>query len=236
MTFDCEDELDKIAEMMPQAELVLRIRCDDPTADISLGMKYGAEAQKEAPELLAAAKRRKLNVIGVSFHVGSGDREPVFFRHAIAAARQVFDAAKTVGYNLPLLDIGGGMLGSFDAQGEVVMGGVAEHVNSALAACFPLPHYKHVKVIAEPGRYFTEVSVTMFAMVHTVKPRPDGRQWYYITDGATRMCMQEFCRRPYQILYRRWHLSCDVDSTTKPFRVQRATGFVATDKVMTCMQ
>eukprot|EP00892_Ulva_mutabilis_P009325 jgi/Ulvmu1/6765/UM030_0101.1 len=183
MTVDCEDELDKIAECMPHAELVLRIRADDPTAIVSFGCKYGADADGEAPALLAAAKRRKLTVVGVSFHVGSGSQAPESYRHAIQAARQVFDAAKAQGFHMTLLDIGGGFCGSFDKAGNVVMGDVAVHINNALADYFPLSHYGDVAMIAEPGRYFIEACATMFIMTHTVKSRPDGRQWYYLTDG-----------------------------------------------------
>ena len=184
MTVDCEDELDKIAESMPHAELVLRIRADDPTAIVSFGCKFGADGPSEAPALLAAAKRRKLKVVGVSFHVGSGSQAPESFRHAIEAARQVFDSAKALGFHMTLLDIGGGFVGSFDGAGNVVMGDVAVHINNALADFFPLSHYGDVEVIAEPGRYFIETCITMFVLAHTVKSRPDGRQWYFLTDGV----------------------------------------------------
>jgi len=51
--------------------LVIRIRCDAEAAQCQLGMKFGVEVQ-DAPELLAIAKTMDLDVIGVSFHVGSG--------------------------------------------------------------------------------------------------------------------------------------------------------------------
>ena len=74
MTFDCVDELEKVAAECPHAELVLRIRADDPSAVVQFGHKYGADPQTEAPMLLAAAKQLGMNVVGVSFHVGSGSQ------------------------------------------------------------------------------------------------------------------------------------------------------------------
>ena len=43
-TADSESELRKIAAMYPAAQVLLRIRQDDPSARCQLGNKYGAEA------------------------------------------------------------------------------------------------------------------------------------------------------------------------------------------------
>ena len=184
MTFDCEDELDKVAEMCPHASLVVRIRADDPTALVQLGGKFGADAVAQAPTLLAAAKLRNLDVVGVSFHVGSGSQAPEFYRAAIRAAQQVFVAGAALSYHFGLLDIGGGFHGHFTAGGAVDPAHVASEMNGALADSFPRRQFGHVEVIAEPGRFFAETCMTMFVMVHTVKTQPDGGRMYYITDGA----------------------------------------------------
>jgi ornithine decarboxylase len=42
MTFDCEEELYKIAEVFPEAECILRIATDPSTALCQLSEKYGA--------------------------------------------------------------------------------------------------------------------------------------------------------------------------------------------------
>lgn len=43
-----------------------------------------------------------------SFHVGSGCYDPAAFSAAVKCAREMFDIARTVGYQFSLLDIGGG--------------------------------------------------------------------------------------------------------------------------------
>jgi ornithine decarboxylase len=68
-TFDNSDELDKIKQTMPNAELILRIHACDETALVNFGEKFGA-TQNLTLGLLRNASDLGLNVIGVSFHVG----------------------------------------------------------------------------------------------------------------------------------------------------------------------
>lgn len=72
--------------------LLLRIRADDPAARCQLGNKYGAELA-DVPHLLEVASELGLSVRGVSFHVGSGAKNPTAFVAAIEAARQVGTSA-----------------------------------------------------------------------------------------------------------------------------------------------
>lgn len=169
MTFDCESELDKIAEACPAARCVLRIRADDPSAIVQFGHKYGADPATEAPALLATAARLGLEVTGVSFHVGSGSLTPGTFLTAIEAARGVCDAGRAQGFDMSLLDIGGGFWGRFGPGGVVQLDAVAAAVNTGLERFFPASY--GVEVIAEPGRFYAEACGTMHALVHTVKVR-----------------------------------------------------------------
>jgi len=191
-TFDTVSELEKIAAGNPEFRCVLRIRADDPSARVKLGLKYGADPG-DAPALLKAAKDLGLRVAGVSFHVGSGARDPTTFLSAIAAARAVFDCAELMGHHMELLDIGGGFSGHFDGGGRVDLGaGVAAAINAALDDAFP--EEMGVRVIAEPGRYFAETSATLFTPVYGQRerrppgaPAPDpehpAHTDYWITDG-----------------------------------------------------
>lgn len=87
-TFDTESELHKIAALNPDFKLVFRMRADDPDARVPLGLKYGAEVS-EAPRLLRLAKQLGLQVVGVSFHVGSACKNLATFTGAIEQAREV---------------------------------------------------------------------------------------------------------------------------------------------------
>ena len=69
-------------------------------------------------------------------------------------ALQIFDQAIALGFDMRVLDIGGGFAGgSFDAAGMVQLGQVPTAVNTALAVYFPDPC---VKV----GRPVPHVTVT----------------------------------------------------------------------------
>ena len=68
--------------------LVIRIRCDAEVAQCLLGMKFGV-LPDQVPSLLKEAQLLGLNIVGVSFHVGSGCQEPPVFLRAIREARKV---------------------------------------------------------------------------------------------------------------------------------------------------
>ncbi|GFR47866.1 hypothetical protein Agub_g9675, partial [Astrephomene gubernaculifera] len=187
-TFDTLSELQKIAEQDPGMRLVLRIRADDPGARVPLGLKYGAEVG-EAGGLLAAARQLGLSVCGVSFHVGSAAKDLATFSNAIENARKVFDQATALGYHMELLDIGGGFTGRFDSAGNVMFGDIARTINAALAQHFsPGGPMGHVRVIAEPGRYFAETSSTLLTVVIGQRDRAVAggggvHKDYWLTDG-----------------------------------------------------
>jgi len=88
--------------------------------------------------LLLAARSLGVVVEGVAFHVGSGATHPAAFSHAIELARRAWDLGTATGFEMKVLDIGGGFQGGrVDKRGHADFGGVAEAVNSALAAHFP---------------------------------------------------------------------------------------------------
>mmetsp|Transcript_14548 Transcript_14548/g.24650 ORF Transcript_14548/g.24650 Transcript_14548/m.24650 type:complete len:801 (+) Transcript_14548:440-2842(+) len=190
-TFDSEHELQKLAQHFPNASCILRIKADDPTARCPLGTKYGA-LQEEIVPLLKAALRLNLNVVGVSFHVGSGATDPAAFPRAVSMAKAAFDVAGELGLTkFTLLDIGGGFSGmSADADG-VALSAVAEAINSSLEKFFP--ESEGVRVISEPGRYIAEPMATLCTHVFSKRVRdqlpadadaaPSDTREYWIMDG-----------------------------------------------------
>lgn len=91
--------------------LMLRIRYDDSTAIYCFGKKFGVDTATEAEDLLLTAQSLDLNVIGISFHIGSGSKNPETFSNAIATAKNAFDIGTRIGFEFSLLDIGGGYPG-----------------------------------------------------------------------------------------------------------------------------
>lgn len=153
MTFDNELELHQIKQHHPTAKVVLRVRCDAKQAKVMLGVKFGAQPN-EAPGLIALAVELGLELVGVSFHVGSGCEEPEVFDRCIVIGRQLFDlAARQHGVGMTLLDLGGGFPGNKGSSIDTI----ATVINTSLDHHFP-PGCG-VKIIAEPGRYFRRFSV-----------------------------------------------------------------------------
>lgn len=185
MTFDNGSELHKVKAVFPDASLVIRIRVDGK-ARCPLGVKFGVEPEK-APELIKMAKELGLNVVGVSFHVGSGCEDAKTYHRAIKAARDLFDYAEQIGYNFDLLDIGGGFPGQKDAP--LTLDETAAIINPALDSFFPIT--KGVRIIAEPGRYYVASAFTLCANIIAKRVIPadnpdleDPAYMYYINDGV----------------------------------------------------
>lgn len=151
MTFDNEDELKKISVYHPKAKLVLRILVDDSKSKLPFGTKFGCP-KNNLPGVLDLARTLKLDIIGVSFHVGSGCGDATTYSDAIKLAREVFDMAREYGFNMNFLDIGGGFPGNDSKEGEQKFIEIAAIINEALDKSFS--DINDLEVIAEPGRFF----------------------------------------------------------------------------------
>jgi ornithine decarboxylase len=181
MTFDGPEELYKIKDAYPDAKVVLRIRYDSRSVISCLGEKFGCDPITEAPTLINLCKELNLNLIGISFHVGSYSKDFEVYGKAIKAVRELFDYAATVGYDLHLVDIGGGFCGD-DPE---ILDLYADHINQAIDKYFSDPNYE---IISEPGRYFVSSAFTCVIGIHSkrIKYAADGTIEhinYYMNDG-----------------------------------------------------
>ena len=135
-TFDSVCELKKIARAGWSPGLLLRIRADDPSARCNLGIKYGAE-EHEWDVLLFTARTLGLDIVGISFHVGSFASSPDVFGGAVKTATRALDLAREHGYDPRIIDIGGGFSSAH---------GLPKTISAP----------KGIQLIAEPGRFFVE--------------------------------------------------------------------------------
>jgi len=119
-----------------------------------------------------------LDVVGVSFHVGSGSYDPTAFLTAVQDARRVFNEATEVGYDLRTLDVGGG-------YGNDNFEEIAAVLGPAIDEYFP----PSVRVIAEPGRYYVSSAFTIATHIiarRTVQEDGSRNPSYmlYLNDGV----------------------------------------------------
>jgi len=183
MTFDNTFELQKIAEVYPTARLVLRIITDDSNSVCKFSTKFGAPLDQTFG-ILSKAKELNLNVVGVSFHVGSGCMSTTSFVSAIRSAHRVFKQAEDLGFQLNILDIGGGWPGTDDDG--ILFSDIADAIRPVLDELFN----RDVEIIAEPGRYFAAECHTLAVNVFAKRHVPDesslgGKKFlYYINDGV----------------------------------------------------
>jgi ornithine decarboxylase len=167
--------------------LVLRIRYSSDKAKYKLGKKFGCRPNDEAIELLKLAKNHNLNVVGLSFHIGSSCEDYEVYCEAIKVCKKLFIAASdVVGFDFKILDIGGGFPGnSFERINEF-----CEKINNSLEDNFPIKIYPDLKVFSEPGRYFVESAFTLLTFIQSRKVIKDQRSgeiqemMYYLNEGV----------------------------------------------------
>jgi ornithine decarboxylase len=177
VTYDNLEEVRKIHEHAPHAGLALRLRVPNTGAMVELSSKFGA-ASGEAVELIEAAHNVGLIVEGLSFHVGSQTTNFENYVQALNLAAGVFHEAADRGFQMKLIDIGGGFPAPYDAQVQPFRL-LAKRINAELDRLFP----KNIEILAEPGRFLVATAGTSVAKV-IGKARRDGKRCYYINDGV----------------------------------------------------
>eukprot|EP00760_Papus_ankaliazontas_P034871 PhM_4_TR752/c1_g1_i2/m.95605/K01581/E4.1.1.17, ODC1, speC, speF; ornithine decarboxylase len=202
VTFDNEAELHKIKRHMPNAKCVLRIATNDTKSVCQFSVKFGCP-WTHYPRVVQLAHELGIDLVGVSFHVGSGCRDATVHVESAKVARDIFTLAEnTYGFRMELLDIGGGFPGvDHHGSGDLTF----EHIARNLAPYLE-EHFRGYRVIAEPGRYFAEpfqaLAMTVYAkrripMKRAVDQNQDGdvvvgeedsadeeEVQYYVNDGV----------------------------------------------------
>lgn len=177
VTYDNHEEVIKIARHAPHAGLVLRLGVPNTGSMVELSSKFGA-APSEAADLIAFARNNKLEVEGLSFHVGSQCTNVQNYVQALSLAADVFSEAKSRGIELKLLDIGGGFPAHYDDTVPAFRT-VAKTINQELDRLFPQP----IEILAEPGRFLVASAAT--AVVQIIgKTVRGGKLCYYVNDGV----------------------------------------------------
>lgn len=104
---DCQAEVEKIARVAPGSKVFCRILCDGAGAEWPLSRKFGCEPSM-AVDVLEHAHRLGLSAHGISFHVGSQQRDPKAWDKALASAAAIFRESADRGISLSMVNLGGG--------------------------------------------------------------------------------------------------------------------------------
>uniref|UniRef100_A0A3Q4BU58 Orn/DAP/Arg decarboxylase 2 N-terminal domain-containing protein n=1 Tax=Mola mola TaxID=94237 RepID=A0A3Q4BU58_MOLML len=167
-----EAELSKISRLHPNAKLLLQLSTQAHAAETSMTFGFSL---KSCRHLLEAAQEQGLQVVGVSFHIPSSCQDlQEAYTHALSDARCVFDMGVDMGFNMNILDIGGGFIGS-----EFQLRQVESAVRPLLDAYFsPL---SGVQVLAQPGNFYVASAFSL--AVNVIGKKTVTRHWNNLAQG-----------------------------------------------------
>ena len=176
---DAEEELEKIAEHAPGAQVYIRVIVENSAADWPLSRKFGC-ARDKTLGLLSLARDLGLDPVGLSFHVGSQTRRAEMWSATLDQVAEIWHQANAQGFGLSLLNIGGGFPAFY---GEAIEPPTvyASRVMGLITARFgEVP-----RIMAEPGRGMVAEAGMIAAEVMLVSRKSDldAHRWVYLDIG-----------------------------------------------------
>jgi len=198
---DCEAEVEKIARAAPGAKVFCRILCDGAGAEWPLSRKFGC-APEMAARVLECAHARGLVAHGLSFHVGSQQRDPRRWDGALKASAAIFKDLAERGIELQMLNLGGGFptrylkeVPTVKAYGRTIFRALRRHFGNRIP-----------ETIIEPGRGMVGNAGVIEAEVVLIsrKSDADAHRWVYLDIGkfnGLAETMDEMIRYPIRTAY-----------------------------------
>ena len=179
---DSEADLRNIAKAAPGSKIYVRILTEGSTsADWPLSRKFGCNPDM-ALDLLILAKQLGLVPYGISFHVGSQQRDIDVWDAAIAKVKVIFERLKEEdGITLQMINMGGGFPANY-IQRTNDLETYAEEITRFLKEDFgdELP-----EIILEPGRSLIANAGFLVSEVVLIarKSRTAVERWVYTDVG-----------------------------------------------------
>jgi ornithine decarboxylase len=177
---DCKAEVEKVARAAPEAKVFCRILCDGAGAEWPLSRKFGCEPSMAA-DVLEHAHRLGLSAYGISFHVGSQQRNQHAWDRALAQAAAVFKECGERGINLSMVNLGGGFptkylknVPTVRTYGSAIFRALRKHFGNRIP-----------ETIIEPGRGMVGNAGVIETEVVLVskKSEEDEVRWVYLDIG-----------------------------------------------------
>jgi len=178
--FDSEAELEKIAENAPGSRVFCRILTSGEGADWPLSRKFGCEPAM-ARDLLLKAAEMDVEPYGISFHVGSQQRDVRQWDLALSSTAGIFRDLEERGVVLKMVNLGGGFptrylkdVPSSEDYGTAIDTFLRKHFGNRLP-----------ETIIEPGRGMVGNAGIIQSEVVLIsrKSAEDERRWVYLDIG-----------------------------------------------------
>jgi ornithine decarboxylase len=177
---DCEAEVEKIARAAPGAKVFCRILCDGAGAEWPLSRKFGC-APDMAANVLERAQCLGLVAHGLSFHVGSQQRNARMWDGALKVSAAIFRELAERGVQLAMINLGGGFptrylkdVPSIKTYGQTIFRALRRHFGNQIP-----------ETIIEPGRGMVGNAGIIEAEVVLIskKSENDKQRWVYLDIG-----------------------------------------------------
>jgi ornithine decarboxylase len=176
-SFDSEEEVNKIAEVIPDCNVYVRLSVPNEGSEWPLSKKFGVELD-EAVTLLRYARDKGLNPIGATFHVGSQCTNLYNWNIALDKARTLWDLSGRQGIRLKLLNIGGGYPIRY-TKNVIGIEAIEKNVNNLIFERFP----EDIEIHIEPGRAVVG-DAGIFVTTVIGKARRGDEDWVYLDVGV----------------------------------------------------
>jgi ornithine decarboxylase len=173
-------EVEKVARAAPGSRVFCRFLFDCAGAEWPLSRKFGCEPAM-AVDVLEHAHKLGLEPHGVSFHVGSQQRNQHAWDRALASAAAIFRECGERGINLSMVNLGGGFptkylknVPTVKTYGAAIFRALRKHFGNAIP-----------ETIIEPGRGMVGSAGVIEAEVVLVakKSNEDDVRWVYLDIG-----------------------------------------------------
>ena len=181
-TSDCEMDIRNIAKEAPGSRVFFRLLMDAVTSDSDwpLSRKFGCQPRMSM-DLIVLAADLGLEPYGVSFHVGSQQREIPAWDAAIGQAHALFDWMEQKHLRLKAINMGGGFPADYLVKANP-LSVYAEEINRYLSQYFgsSIP-----EIYLEPGRGLVGDAGVLVSEIVTIakKSKTDLKRWIYTDVG-----------------------------------------------------
>lgn len=179
---DADADLEQIAAFAPGSRVFVRVMVESgDTADWPLSRKFGCDPEM-AIELMIKAKKLGLRPYGVSFHVGSQQKDVTTWRAALGVVKKVFDRLEQQhDIKLELINVGGGFPARYLAEVESIQK-YADQIQAYINEHFQ----NDVTLFLEPGRSLVGDAGVIVSEIVLVskKSERDSKTWIYTDVGV----------------------------------------------------
>lgn len=177
---DAEEDLQDLIELAPGAKVFFRLYSEGTGSDWPLSRKFGTHPDS-IMSMIENAKTGGLIPYGISFHVGSQQRDLGQWDEAIIRCKYIFNQMDRKGIKLRMINLGGGF--------------PATYVDPALPAAIYAREIKRYlyenfgtnipEILLEPGRSITGDSGVIVSEIIQIarKARANLYRWVYLDIG-----------------------------------------------------